>query len=395
MPRRISCPVCGNVLLAGRCVTCDARRLSRFVHRELILIVVLAGAAGAGFLATRAAAAADHRLRQRQASAWFDAGRGHLAAGRLDDALGDLRRAVARDRDNRRYRLALASALVASGRDEEARGLLLALRDAQPEEPETNLQLARLEGRAGNGEGARRYYEGALAALWRPEQAARRRTIRLELIDALLTRQQHARALAELLVLASNVPDTPRIQTDVARRFLLAGDPGRAQAHFLRVLRVQSGNRDALAGAGEASFALADYSSARRYLTAVPEPDARLADMRDVARLVLAGDPLAPRLPAAERRRRLRAAVDQATVRLEQCLGGAAETSGELESLQPRATQMRALLVRRNPPRDVVDDGVDLVHRIEAVAARHCAAPASSFDRALLLIGRRHGFEDA
>jgi hypothetical protein len=58
-------------------------------------------------------------------------------------------------------------------------------------------------------------------------------------------------------------------------------------------------------------------------------------------------------------------------------------------------TRIRALITRRTPTRDVVDGGVDLVHRIEVVAARHCIAPASSFDRALLLIGRRHGFEDA
>jgi predicted Zn-dependent protease len=383
------------VLLAGRCLACDTRRLSRLVHRELMLVVVLAVIAGIGFVVTRAAAAADHRLRQRQASAWFESGRDRLGEGRVEDALTHLRRAVNRDRDNRRYRLVLASALVVSGRDDEARDLLLRLRDAQPEDPETNLQLARLEGRAGHGDASRRYYESALAALWRPEQAGQRRDVRLELVDALLTRQERARALSELLVLSSNVPDGPDIQTGVGRRFLAAGDPGRAQDYFSRVLRVQPDNRDALAGAGEAAFALGDYPRARRYLDAVTQPDADLADMREVARLVLVGDPLAPRLSAAERRRRLKTAVDQAARRLEQCLVMTTEASRELELLHARVTRMNALISRRTPSRDVIDDGVDLVHHVESIAARHCVVPAQSFDRALLLIGRRHGFGDA
>jgi Tfp pilus assembly protein PilF len=390
-----SCPVCGRVLLAGRCLACETRRWSRFVHRELVVLVLLAGVAVIAFLATRSLAAADHRLRRRQAAAWFETGQQRLQAGRVDAALAALRRAVIADRENRRYRLALGDALVARGRDDEARRLLLALRDTQPEDPETNLQLARLEARAGDGDASRRHYQAALAALWPAEQAERRRVVRIELIDELLERHERPRALSELLVLAANLPNTPDIQVEVGRRFLMAEDARRARDHFAAALRTQPANRAAIAGAGEAAFALGDYAGARRYLEAVAGVNARLDDLRETTRLVLDGDPLAPRLTAADRRRRLSAALTQARARLDACLVNLPDDRRvELESLRRDADAAAAALQRNRASRDLVDDGLDLVYRIERGAVDRCRIPASPFDRALVLIGRRHGFED-
>jgi tetratricopeptide (TPR) repeat protein len=396
MPEPLLCPTCGGSLIAGRCLACDARRWSRFVHREIVLLSLLAGVAVVAFLVTRAIAADDERLRHQQAAAWFEVAQQRLRTGRIDDALVGLRRAVVKDRENRPYRLALTRALVASGRDEEARRMLLDLRDAQPEDPDTNLQLARLEARRDDGDAARRYYEYALAALWRPDQAARRRLLRLELIDLLLQRDERARALAELLVLAANLPEDAAAYVPVGRRFLDAGDPRRALDHFVLALRAEPGNRDALAGAGDSAFALGDYLRALRYLGALPATDERMADLREVARLVLAGDPLAPRLRAAERRRRLIAAFQQATSRLEMCLAMAtAGAAPRLESLRDESRVLATALNRRGTPRDVIDDGVDLVYRIERAAEQGCAVPAEPLDRALLVIGRRYGFGDA
>lgn len=365
------------------------------MHRELVLVGVLAAIAVGGFFVTRAAADADQRLRERQASMWFERGRQALELGSLDHAVADLRRALARDGDERRYRLALASALVSGGRDREARGILLTLRDGQPDDPEANLQLARLEARAGQPDASRRYYESAVAALWPPEQSPRRRAIRLELIDALLARGERGRALSELLLVGADVAELPPLQLDVGQRFLAAGDPGRARDYFTRVLRVEPANRAALVGAGSAAFALGDYAAARRHLNAVSDADAVVADMREVAEFVVAGDPLAPRLSAVERRRRLAAALGQAARRLDQCSPDTVDASSELRSIHERVTAMTTAIARRSPSRDVVDDGIDLVHRIELAAERECGVPPSTFDRALLLIGRRHGFEDA
>jgi tetratricopeptide (TPR) repeat protein len=389
--------LCGGSLIAGRCLPCDARRWAGLVHREIVLLAVLVGVAAAAFALTRAVAASNEELRRREAAMWFDTGGQALRAGRLEPAVTSLRRAVARDRGNRQYRLALAGALAESQRDDEARDVLLAMREAQPEDPETNLQLARLEARGPDLDAARRYYQNALAGLWRPERADERRRVRLELIDFLLAHDQRARALSELLVAAANLPEDSAGEARLGRLFLQAGDPRRALDHFTQVLRRDPRDATTLVGAGEAAFELGDYARARRYLAAAPAGDARVEDLRNVARDVIEGDPLAARIGPAERRRRLTTAFEQAGRTLTQCAPATeAAARVELESLDAEARAFAATLRRaRGVDRDLIEDGLDLIVRIETAVEQRCGAPAAALDRALLLIGRRHGLGDA
>ena len=116
---------------------------------------MLVGVTVASFFGTRAVAQSHEALHRRQAAAGFDPAQRASPAGNTETAVAGLRRAVLKDPENRRYRLALAQALAASHLDEATR-VLLALRDTQPEDPDTNLQLARLEGaRLGRGRRAR------------------------------------------------------------------------------------------------------------------------------------------------------------------------------------------------------------------------------------------------
>ncbi len=51
-----SCAICGAALSAdGGCPQCTLRRESQFVHRELVVLLLLVGIAVAAFVATRAA----------------------------------------------------------------------------------------------------------------------------------------------------------------------------------------------------------------------------------------------------------------------------------------------------------------------------------------------------
>jgi tetratricopeptide (TPR) repeat protein len=382
-------------LIAGHCLSCDTRQWSRFVHRELVLLTVLVGVTIAAFFGTRAVAQSNEALRRRQAAAWFDQAQRTSRGGNTVTAVAELRRAVAKDPETKLYRLALADALAASRLDDEARRVLIALREAQPEDPETNLRLARLEARGLDADATRRHYQNALAGLWRPEQLEERRRVRMELVEFLLAHGEQARALSELLVLAANLPDDGATQTQVGRMFLAASDPRLALDHFVRAIRLSPDNADALAGAGEAAFELGDYNGALRYLNAAPRENTGLAELREVARLVLNGDPLAPRLGADERRRRLTIAFHQAVQRLEACLNDpSAQPSTSLELLQDEARKFQAdlALPRRREPRDLVDDGIDLAYRMERVVEQSCKLSPSPLDRALLLIGRRHGF---
>ena len=391
---RRRCTVCGDLLAAGRCLRCDTRRLSSFVHREVVLLAVLAAVTAATFFVTRAIAASNAGMRRRDAADLFESGqRGRGTGGAM--AVTAFRRAAAKDPENRQYRLALAGALAADGQDEEAGRVLAALNEANPEDPEVNLQLARLEARRSNTDATRRYYQSALAGLWRPEQSDARRRMRLELIEFLLVRGERGRALSELLVMAADVPDVPAIQTQMGALFLRSGDPRRALDHFVRALRTDPGRGDALAGAGTAAFELEDYARARSYLNAAPAGD-RTAGLRALTALVLAGDPLAPRIGASERQRRAAAAVEQATRTLDQCVADA--PSGDRDRLGPLQSEAEALASTwraraRRDPRDLVEEGLELAYRIEASVERTCPAAMVPRDRAILLIARRHDLD--
>jgi Flp pilus assembly protein TadD len=360
----------------------------------MVVLGILAGLAVAGFFLTRAAASANGGMHRRDAAAWFEQAMRH-PDGDAGTVVTALRRAVTSDPDNHRYRLALAGALFAGGQVDEARRVLQALREASPEDADVNLQLARLEARSAPIE-SRRYYQSALAALWRPEERESRRRVRIELVEFLLAHGERARALSELLVMAADLPDSPDAHGQAAAMFLRAGDPQRALTHFTRVLRDEPRRAEALAGAGAAAFELGDFAGARRYLASAPPGDARTATLLELTKLVLASDPLAPRLRASERRRRVTVALEQAGTTLHACLAaGPAVSAPELQQLQAEAAAFVAgsAAAARRDPGDFVDDGIELAYRIESAVDGRCRELAAPLDQAILLIGRHRGID--
>lgn len=394
-----TCNTCGGPLTVGRCLRCENQSSYRFVHREVVILAVLVGITVAAFLVTRAFAASNEALRLQDGRAWYTLGERALQEGDLETALAALRRATAKNPDEPTYRLALAHALTAGQQDEAARQLLLGLRQEQPEDAETNLQLARLEVRRGDRTAVGRYYQTAIVGLWRAEQRPTQRQVRIEFIEFLLNHGERDRALSELLVLEASLPDDAPSQLAAGKMLLATGDARRAADHFARVLRLAPNDQVALAGAGEASFLLNDYARARRYLNALSEDTERTRELRTLTELVFGSDPLAPRLLMSERRRRLADGLTQAIRRLETCQ---TRTTSErldgrvdLESLLVNARELDATLSARSRPTtsDQIEAGFDVVLRGERLADRACGS-SEPLDRALLLIARRHGLED-
>jgi tetratricopeptide (TPR) repeat protein len=359
-----------------------------------VLLGILGAVAAALFLVTRAIAEANRAMRVREAAVWFEQGRRHLVAGRASDAIAALRRATAIDPDQRSYRLVLADALVRGSQDDAARQVLLGLRERAPDDPDVSRSLGRLERRRGDFPAAVRYYENALYGAWRAEQATARRQLRMELIEYLLRHGEHRRALSQLLVLGANLPDDVPLQMETAQLFMRAGDPRRALEHFRHVLRMDPENDAALGGAGEAAFQVADYSRARRYLGAVRRPDERTRELARLVELIVRIDPLAPKLGAEERRRRLLGGVRRASARLDACLSSSsasAASAGTLRSLQGEAASMIAR-AQGKPARlapDAPERGVELISRMEE-ATNDAGCEATDTDHALSLIGRRY-----
>jgi tetratricopeptide (TPR) repeat protein len=386
-----ACPCCGGPLVEGHCQACDPRAESTFVHREIVILVVLCALAVVGFVLTRAAARANRALRLRDAAAWYDAGRHQLAGGQTEPAIKALRRATAINRDDRTYRLALAGALAESRQDDAARQVLLGIRESTPEDPEVNVQLARLEARHDDLTGTVRYYQNAVYGSWSADQADARRQVRIELIRYLLAQEQRGRALSELLVLSGNLPDDVRSQTEAGQLFLDAGEPRRALDRFRQALRIDPRSAPALAGAGEAAFEAGDYTGAQRYLRAVDSPSARVSELRAITELVLTHDPLRPGLSLRQRQDRVMAGFRRALAALDDCGARQPTANHPFELLHAEAASLEPELslerLRRAP--ESIDTALNLIYRMEQRAVDSCGQ-GSAFDRALLLIVRRH-----
>lgn len=389
--QRRSCQRCGDALVDGECVACDGDSEARFLHREVIGLLVLSVVVVVGFFLTRAAAAANRTLHARDAATWYDLARRDRDAGRTSAAVQALRRATALDSQHREYRLALGSALAANGDDAAARQVLLDLRETTPDSPDVNVQLAHLESRGGQVDAAVRYYDAALQGMWRDDQRDARRRLRVELIRFLLSRDLRSRALSELIVLTSNLPDDATDATEAAQLFLDAGDPERALSMFRRVLQHDPSNATAIEGAGVAAFDAGDYAAAQRYLRGLDHPQSsRAAELRTLAALVLGRDPLRPGLSLEERRNRLILDVRDVRVRVDACIGEVTDPGGRRELERLRGAVSDAVLSPENLRHfpDTIDATYDAIYRIEQ-QTRRCASPRA-IDEALAIIGRRH-----
>jgi tetratricopeptide (TPR) repeat protein len=215
--------------------------------------------------------------------------------------------------------------------------------------------------------------------------------VRIELIRYLLAQQQRGPALSELLVLSGNLPDDVKSQIEAGQLFLEAGDARRGLERFRQALRIDPKNETALAGAGEAAFEVGDYTSALRYLRAEEPASSHALELRAVADYVLTRDPLQPGLLLRQRQARVMIGFRRALEVLDECAGKQPADSGLFESLRAEASALEPHLaldrVRRTP--ESIDAGLDLIYRIEQQRAEACGQ-GSAFDRALLLIGRRH-----
>jgi tetratricopeptide (TPR) repeat protein len=379
--------------LANNTESTEAR--SNLIHREILQIVLLIALAVAAFFVTRAIAANNREMSLRDAAEWYQRGQRQVDVGNADDAIESFRRATVKNRAEKRYVLALARAFALKHQDDAARSALLALRESSPEDPDINLQLARLAADRQDVTEAIRYYHNTLYAPWPVDQAEARRRVRLELIRFLLTHRQENRAVSELLALSTDLPDDVGARIEVGQLFVAAGDDGHALDQFQRALRLAPTNEVALSGAGQAAFQAGDYQAARKYLRAAPDGMSTVKETRELVELVLSNDPLAARIGSIARRHRLANAFSYAEQRLTTCLEkrpGGQPSSNEL-ALRGEAQAFKAQLTPSGPlEEDAIESGVELIDRIERAVIQTCP-PATALDRALILIGQHHGVD--
>ncbi|HUE88145.1 MAG TPA: hypothetical protein VMO26_18890 [Vicinamibacterales bacterium] len=360
-------------------------QLRHVVRRETVRLAVLTTIATAAFLGTRALGQRAEHLAVEDAATWYARGQEHLAESNAEAAAVAFRRATMKHRGEKRYVLALAEALRRSGNLDPATRALLGLRELSPEDVDVNLALARLARAGGDSIEAVRYYQHAIYAP--AATAGSSRDLRFELIGFLLESDQQARAVSELIAASIDMPDDPAVRLELAELFLRAGNASRAAEQYQLVLEQDRTHLGALEGAVRAAFTLGDYRRAASYR--LPETASSDALARvSVAREVISRDPLAGRLSAAERRRRLLLNITYVEERWKACQASQDPPVEYPEPLVALRTATRRAAIGRDT--EALEAGMATIDRLRQELEPICRT-VTPIDQALAIIARTHG----
>jgi tetratricopeptide (TPR) repeat protein len=376
--------------------------LAKLVQRSaLIVLSLLTLAAVLGFIAVGHLVTRFNANQQSRGRKLYALGVADLSSGHAERALDEFRAALTCDRTNEQYQLNLGRALRDTGRLDEAESYLGSLWQRSPENGTINLALARVAARRGSIEDAIRYYHNAMYGVWDSDADANRRKARLELIDFLLQKSARVQAHAELVSLAAVLPPNVGLHLKTAQLFSEAQDDQGALAEYEKVLTLDHGNADALAGAGGVAYGAGQYRTAVHYLQEavnVNDEDSNSRNLLASANLILQTDPFIWHISDAERNRRIVAAFRIAGDRLRSCAeqtgANVAVANGIVSSARPPIAELetRWLNTQKDLPHlstpgetDLPDVVMDLVFQIELETEKDCGEP-QGVDKALLQI---------
>jgi len=317
----------------------------------------------------------------------YDAGQRLMQQGLSVDAENQFRAALSVARDNQQYQLALARALTAAGRlsDAEANLADLLQRDGTGGEP--NLAMARVLTKEGRIPEAISYYHRAIYGQWKQNALANRMQARIELIDLLVSRNEKAGLLAELLPLQEEAPDDVKTKMELGRLFIAAGSPARGATVFRDVLREKPQDPDAHDGLGEAEFATGNYRTAAAQFQTVLRfrPDDNNARQRvEICNQVLTLDPAQRGLSVEERYRRSRKLLDLTLNDARPCVSSNA--SRDLIDTAEKALKQRVPASRQGP---AYESNLDLSDQLWQARKTECGASAVPANEPLSLVLNR------
>jgi predicted Zn-dependent protease len=265
----------------------------------------------------------DRRESRAHAANEYSDGLALLRAGHAREAADRFAEAVAIDRTNVNYGLALGEALLDEGRTADAETTLRALLDRAENDGAVNLTMARVMLRESRTEDAKAYFHRAIFGQWGADSVARRAEARFDLIALLAREGSQGELLAELLPFEETPPDSVALRHRLAHLFILAGSPARAATIFRELLRRDPRDADAYTGLGEAALALGNLQTAYADLTEASRlgPDnVEIARRLAVADTALSLDPMVPNIGAHARYVRSRALLARTMATVATCL---------------------------------------------------------------------------
>jgi Flp pilus assembly protein TadD len=259
-------------------------------------------------------------------------GRRHYAEGQRLESTGDIEAAVEEYRkalifapDDTDYRISFASALIGTGRFEEAESHIDQLLQEDPTNGALNRMRARLAERQNRTSAAIDYYQRAVYEYWPPNRIAERAQARWELIHLLERAGRREEAVGELMTLYANTSIGPSGKLDIGFALLRDGASSEAAQIFRDAVRTAPRDARPHQGLGEADLASGEFVSARHEFERALKLDGQ--NKEAVGSLALTNtiidmDPDLPALTSAERRRRSANLLRRVVFLLRQCSGG-------------------------------------------------------------------------
>ena len=337
-----------------------------FISTSFAILVALGGF----FLLDVALVRVDRRESASQAASLYAEGKADLARGDPRDAAEKFADAYAMQRENRDYELALAEALLADGRVDEAHTTLSSLLARAETDGAVNIAMARVLVREGRIDDAKAYYHRAIYGRWRTDTTEHRLQSRIELVHLLTREGDEPELLAELLSLEDIASESVTLRRQVAHLFITAGSPARGIAIFRELLRRDGNDADSYEGLGEGALALGNFHTAQADLREAHRLDpsrTTTARLLAIADTVIALNPEERGLGTHERVARARELLARTIAIVERCSSGANGPAGG-----GVADSARAILTRAIPRRE---EAASLGRILETAAALWDALP--------------------
>ena len=361
-----------------------AANISEFIATFAVILAAVVGLV----LFDTALARIDVRERKVSAAREFAAGQQLVAEGKNDEAIEHLRSASTLDGENTRYATALADAVLADGRPNDAELLLVPLLERNATDGAANFTMARVLVKEGKIAEAKSYYHRAIYDLWPRGAEDNRTTARFELIDLLASTDARQELLAELLPIQDDSTNSLAQRKRIAHLFVVAGSPSRAVTIFRDVLRHDAKDADAYIGLAEAALSLGDFATAKADLVAAqklsPQDSSSIQARISVTDSVIALDPTQRGLSLGEQYRRSRYLVQLTLASVRKCLGTQApDVAAALDSAGANLVASAAAASQSQS----IDQTLLLAEQLWALRRGRCSAERR--DGALALVQNR------
>ncbi len=317
----------------------------------------------------------------------YNQGQQLMKGRQYTEAINRFRSALSVSRGNAQAQLALGQALLAVDRLTDAETVLNEVLQRDPTDGPANLTMARVMVKENRPNEATAFYHQAIYGHWSQDAVANRVAVRFELIDWLLNQHAGREVLAELLPLQDQAPEDVNTRMRIARLYLVAGSPSRAAGLYREVLGGMPQNSEARAGLGEAELAIGNYRLAVFDFQAASRlsPDDQAVRKRlELARGVLALDPLARGLSSLERYRRSLTLLEQVLDRVNSCAAQKAS-----ETLRDLMNRCRAAIRQPVSPRfreKTTESYLDLAEQTWQSGQAECGSSLSRSEDLLTLV---------